>query len=442
MNEPRRFLPLIAGLAILALALAMPGVQAQSRDGSLRPGDYIVAVVNSELVTAGEVQQRVLRAQQESARSGARLPPNESLRQQIVDALIDDRVQVTYARDSGVRVDEGEVDRAIANVAVQNQVSLQQLKDRLRAEGIDYGRFRDNLRDQIAVERIREREVVARIQIPDRDVDALVDQPRAAAGVATQYNIAQILGTVPEGATDAVVAERRAKADAALARVQGGEAFAQVARQVSEDSNRGAGGEIGMRPADRLPDPFVEAVRPLEPGAVSPTVLRSGAGFHVLKLVDRRDAGGLTIVQTRARHVLLRASPQVSQEAALKRLAEMKRQIEAGTLTFEQAARDNSEDSSAAQGGDLGWASPGMFVPEFEQAMNPLPIGGMATPFVSRFGAHLLQVVDRRNATIELKQQREQARNVLREQRFEPAYAEWARDLRARAYIEMREPPY
>ncbi len=442
MNEPRRFPPLIAGLAILALALAMPGVQAQSRDGSLRPGDYIVAVVNSELVTAGEVQQRVLRAQQESARSGARLPPNESLRQQIVDALIDDRVQVTYARDSGVRVDEGEVDRAITNVAAQNQVSLQQLKDRLRAEGIDYGRFRDNLRDQIAVERIREREVVARIQIPDRDVDALVDQQRAAAGLSTQYNIAQILVTVPEGATDAVVAERRARADAALARVQGGEAFAQVARQVSEDGNRAAGGEIGMRPADRLPDPFVEAVRQLEPGAVSPTVLRSGAGFHVLKLVDRRDAGGLTIVQTRARHVLLRASPQVSQEAALKRLADMKRQIEAGTLTFEQAARDNSDDSSAAQGGDLGWASPGMFVPEFEQAMNPLPIGGMATPFVSRFGAHLLQVVDRRNATIELKQQREQARNVLREQRFEPAYAEWARDLRARAYIEMREPPY
>ena len=364
------------------------------------------------------------------------------MRKQIVDALIDDRVQITYTRDIGVKVDESEVDRAIANIAVQNQVSLQQLKDRLRGEGIDYGRFRDNLRDQIAVERTREREVVARIQIPDREVDALVDQQRAAAGVATQYNIAQILVTVPEGATDATVAERRARAEAALARVRGGEAFADVARQVSEDGNRAAGGEIGMRPADRLPDLFVEAVRPLEPGAVSPTVLRSGAGFHVLKLVERRDAGGLSIVQTRARHVLLRASPQVSQEAALNRLGVLKRQIDAGTLTFEQAARDNSEDSSAAQGGDLGWASPGMFVPEFEQAMNPLPIGGIAEPFVSRFGVHLLQVMDRRNATIELKQQREQARNVLREQRFEAAYAEWARDLRARAYIEMREPPY
>lgn len=442
MTDPRRFLHLISSLAMLALAAVEPAVQAQTRDGTLRPGDYIVAVVNSELVTAGEVQQRVSRAQQESARSGARLPPGDSLRKQIVDGLIDERVQITYARENGVKVDDAEVDRAVANVAAQNQITLPQLRDRLRAEGIDFGRFRDTLRDQIAVERMREREVLARIQITDLEIDALLDKQRAATGASTQYNIAQILVTVPEGASEATVAERRTRAEAALARVQAGEAFAQVAREVSEDGNRANGGEIGMRPAERLPDVFVEVVRPLAPGAVSPTVLRSGAGYHVIKLIDRRDAGGFTVGQTRARHVLLRASPQVSQEASLRRLAALKRQIDAGTLTFEQAARDNSEDSSAALGGDLGWASPGMFVPEFEQAMNPLPIGGMAEPFVSRFGAHLLQVTDRRKVTLEPKQQREQARNVLREQRFEEAYAEWTRDLRARAYIEMRDPPY
>ncbi len=446
MNDPRRIPPLLSHLLtaclLLALAAVAPAVQAQPRDLALRPGDYIVAVVNSELVTAGEVQQRVSRAQQESARSGARLPPVDTMRKQIVDALIDERVQITYARDSGVRVDDIEVERAVANVAAQNQITLAQLRDRLRAEGIDYARFRETLRDQIAVERIREREVLGRIQITDQEIDALLDQQRAAAGASTQYNIAQVLVTVPEGASDAVVAERRARAEAALARVQAGEPFAQVAREMSEDGNRANGGEIGMRPAQRLPDLFVEVVRPLDPGSVSPIVLRSGAGFHVIKLIDRRDAGAVTVVQTRARHVLLRASPQVSQQAALTRLAALKRQIDAGTLSFEQAARDNSEDASAAQGGDLGWASPGMFVPEFEQAMNPLPIGGMADPFVSRFGAHLLQVTDRRNVTLEPKQQREQARNVLREQRFEAAYAEWSRDLRARAYIEMREPPY
>ncbi len=442
MNEPRRLLRLICGVAMLALALAASAQQAQTRDAILRPGDYIVAVVNSELVTAGEVQQRLLRAQQEAARSGARLPPTDLLRKQIVDALIDERVQVTNARENGVKVEDAEVDRAIANVAAQNQITLAQLRDRLRSEGIDYGRFRDTLRDQIAVEKMRERDVLARIQVADREIDALVDRQRAAAGASTEYNIAQVLVTVPDAAPETVVAERRARAETALKRVQAGEPFEQVAREMSEDGNRAKGGEIGMRPAEKLPDVFVEVVRPLAVGAVAPTLLRSGAGFHVIKLVDRRDAGALTITQTRARHVLLRASPQGSQEAALRRLAELKRQIVAGSLTFEQAARDNSEDSSAAQGGDLGWASPGMFVPEFEQAMNPLPVGAIADPFVSRFGAHLLQVTDRRNMTIEPKQQREQARNVLREQKFEEAYVEWARDLRARAYIEMRDPPY
>jgi len=441
MNEPSRLLQLISGLVVLLAAVA-PALQAQTRTDVLRPGDYIIAVVNSDLVTAGEVQQRLSRAQREAARSNAKLPPTDVLRKQIVDALIDERVQITNARDNGVKVEDTEVDRAIANVAAQNQIPLSQLRDRLSSEGIDYGRFRDTLRDQIAVEKMREREVLARIRVTDREIDALVDEQRAAAGASAEYNIAQVLVTVPDGASETVVAERRARAEEALKRVQAGEPFAQVAREMSEDGNRAKGGEIGMRPAEKLPDVFVEVARPLAVGAVAPELLRTGAGFHVIKLVDRRDAGALTITQTRARHILLRASPQVSQEAALRRLAELKRQIVAGTLTFEQAARDNSEDASAAQGGDLGWASPGMFVPEFEQAMNPLPLGAIADPFVSRFGAHLLQVMDRRSVTLEPKQQREQARNVLREQKFEQAYEEWARDLRARAYIEMREPPY
>ena len=441
MNELRR--PLLhLTLVLLALTATASATLAQTRDVELRPGDYIVAVVNSELVTAGEVQQRLTRAQQDAARSGAKLPPADVLRKQVVDSLIDERVQVTNARDLGVKVDEAEVDRAIANVAAQNQLTLPQLRERLKAEGIDYSHFRDTLRDQIAVERVRERDVVGRIQIPDREIDDLVDKQRAAAGASAEYDIAQVLVTVPEGASDAVVAERKARAETALKRVQAGEAFADVAREMSEDGNRANGGEIGMRPAERLPDVFVEVVRPLAVGAVAPTLLRTGAGFHVLKLVDKREAAAMTITQTRARHILLRQSAQVSQQAALRRLAELKVQIAAGTISFEKAARDNSEDSSAAQGGDLGWASPGMFVPEFEQAMNPVAVGAMTDPFISRFGAHLVQVTDRRTVALEPKQQREQARNVLREQKFEEAYAEWARDLRARAYIEMREPPY
>ena len=406
-----------------------------------RTADYILAVVNTELVTNNELQARLARVREDAARSNATLPPPADLRKQVLDVLIDERVQVTNARDSGVKVDEAELDRAVANVAVQNQMTMEQLLARLKQQGIAYGTFRNNVRDQLLIERVREREVGQRIKISAEEVDAFLDKRRSAAGAGAQLNIAQVLVTVPEGASEAEVAVRRARAEAALARVKGGESFEAVAREVSEDGNRAQGGVIGLRPADRLPDVFVEVVRPLKPGDVSPTLLRSGAGFHVIKLLERREAGGLAITQTRARHILLRVSPQLTQEAAVRRLADFKQQIQSGARSFEQVARENSEDGSAQQGGELGWASPGNFVPEFEEALNALPLNGMSEPVVSRFGVHLIQVLERRQATLDLKQAREQARNVLREQKFEGAYLEWIRDLRGRAYIEMREPP-
>ena len=246
---------------------------------------------------------------------------------------------------------------------------------------------------------------------------------------------------MPEGAGADVVAQRRARAEAAFARVSGGEDFAAVARDISEDGNKAQGGLIGMRPADRLPDLFVEGVKALRPGEVAPALLRSDAGFHLLKLVARQESAAFTVTQTRARHILLRVSPQLLAEAAARRLGEFKRQITAGTRGFEQFARENSEDGSAAIGGDLGWTSPGNFVPEFEEAMNALPLNGLSDPVVSRFGVHLIQVVGRREVQVDVKQQREQARAALREQKYEDVLAEWLRELRARAYIEMREPP-
>jgi len=406
-----------------------------------RTADFILAVVNTELVTNNELQARLARIREDAARTNATLPPPAELRKQVLDVLIDERVQVTNARESGVKVDESELDRAVANVAVQNQMTMEQLLARLKQQGIAYSTFRNNVRDQLLIERVREREVGQRIKISAEEVDAFLDKRRSAAGNGEQLNIAQVLVTLPENATEAEVAVRRARAEAALARIKNGESFEAVSREVSEDGNRAQGGVIGLRPADRLPDVFVEVVRSLKPGEVSPTLLRSGAGFHVIKLLERRDAGALTVTQTHARHILLRVSPQLSQEAAVRRLAEFKRQIQAGTKTFEQVARENSEDGSAQLGGDLGWASPGNFVPEFEEALNALPLNGMSEPVVSRFGVHLIQVLERRQASLDLKQAREQARNVLREQKFEGAYLDWIRDLRGRAYIEMREPP-
>lgn len=441
MTDPSSFLRrLVLVTAVLGAVAAAPALQAQTRPGP-RSGDFIVAVVNQELVTASEVEGRIARIRAEAARARQSLPPDAELRQRVVDLLIDERVQLTHARENGQRVDEAELDRAVANVALQNQVTMDQLRERLRREGIDYGRFRSSIRDQMMTERVREREVVGLIRVSDADVDAFLAERQAKAGASSEYNIAQILVPVPDGAGVEETQRRRERAEAALARVKAGEPFEAVAREVSEDANRAQGGVIGMRSADRLPDLFIESVKPLKTGEVTPTLLRSGAGFHVLKLVDKREANAYTIQQTRVRHILLRVSAQLPQAAASQRLAGFKQQIEAGTRTFEQLARENSEDGSAAQGGDLGWAGPGMFVPEFEQAMNALSVGGISAPVVSRFGVHLIQVVDRRSATLDVKQQREQARNVLREQRFDEAYGEWIRDLRARAYIEMREAP-
>ena len=426
-----------------ALGLLAPALFAQPKPPASAPraGDYIVAVVNQELVTAAELEQRLERIRADAARSNSTLPPPQVLRQQVLDALIDERVQVSNARENGPKVDEAEIDRAVGNLALQNQLTLPQLRERLRQQGIAYSKIRDNIRDQIMVERVREREVMGRIKITEAQVDAFLDKQRAAAGNVPQLNIAQILVTVPDGASVTLVAERRARAQTAQARVRAGEDFETVAREVSEEGNRAQGGVIGLRPADRLPDVFVAGVRGLRAGEVAPELLRTGAGFHLLKLVERREPGVFTVQQTHARHILLRVSAQLTQPAAIQRLADIKREIVAGKKSFEQAARENSEDGSASQGGDLGWVSPGTFVPEFEEVINSLPPNGISDPVVSRFGVHLVQVLERREITLDVKQQREQARNILREQKFDEAYTEWIRDLRGRAYIEMREPP-
>ncbi|MEW6690989.1 MAG: peptidylprolyl isomerase [Pseudomonadota bacterium] len=423
------------------LAVAGPAAQAQTRATPVQTGDYIVAVVNQELVTASELQARISRVRADAARQRLALPPDDQLRREVLDALIDERVQLTHARDSGTRIDEAELDRAVNNVALQNQITMAQLRERLRREGIDYARFRNNVRDQLLTERVREREVQSRIRVTDAEIDALLEERRVAASAQAEYNIAQILVTVPDGAGAEELARRRERAESAKKRVAAGESFEAVARELSEDPNRAAGGALGMRSAERLPDVFVEVVRKLKPGDVAGDLLRTGAGFHLLKLIDKREGDAFRITQTRARHILLRTSPQLTAEAAQRRLVSLRQQIESGRASFEALARENSEDGSASLGGDLGWTNPGTFVPEFEEAMNKLPLNGLSDPVVSRFGVHLIQVTERRSITLDARQQREQARNVLRERKFDEAYDEWLRELRARAYIEMREAP-
>ena len=437
----------MAATLAATLLLAAPPAQAQrpepivsSRKSQLLPGDFIAAVVNQDIVAASEVTARMEQMRVQDRAAGKVTPLTEELRKLALDAMIDDRAMVTFARENANRVDEAELDRVVSNVAAQNKVTLPELIERLKADGMDMKRFRENMRDQIMTERTREREVQSRIRITDAEIEAWLDKRREALANGGQLNVQQILVTVPDNASDAVLAERRARAEAALKAIQGGEDFAKVNKEYSEDGNKAQGGVVGLRPVERLPDVFVDALKGLKSGQLLGKVVRSGAGFHVLKVVERSGTNSLTeVTQTHARHILLRPSAQMTMEQAAQRLAEFKREIEAGHATFEALARQFSEDGSAPQGGDLGWASPGNFVPEFETAMNALPINGISAPVPSRFGAHLIQVTERRQTQVDMKQLREQARAGLREQKYEAAYQDWVKELRSKAYIETRE---
>lgn len=448
-RRPARLPVLLAACAAGLLALsAVPATAQPTRAAAkaasrlpVREGDYIVAVVNSDSVTQVELDQRVARMRAEPVPSGQSAPSEAELRKQALDALIEERVLATYARDNGGKIDDAEVDHAVDNVAAANRMTTAQLRDRLKVEGIDYARFRENLRDQIAVERIREREVVNRIKVTDSEIADYVEQQRARLQSSPEIDLAQILVTVPENASPEQRAQREARAQEALARVKNGEPFEQVARDMSEDANRAKGGEMGTRPLDRYPELFANAVRDLKVGAVTPQLVKSGAGFHILKVVSRSEDSGLMVTQTHARHILIRPSAQMSPEAVQARMIEFRDQILAGKKRFEDLARQYSEDGTAQQGGDLGWVSPGAFVPEFEQQIDRLDPGAISMPFLTRFGVHLVQVIDRRRVAVDPKELREQARNALREQKFDQAYNDWVADLKAKAFIELREPP-
>lgn len=424
-------------LAALCLGVYVLPAAGQSQRAS-SAADFIVAVVNSTPITNVELQLRLLRVQQQLSRQG-KVPPRSQLLREVLERLILERAQLQLARELGVTPDDAAVDQAVDNVALQNQVSLEELKRRLSADGVDYARFRADVRDELTLVRLREREVDSRVKVSEQDIDQFFRDRQAQAGAEPErIQLAQILVAVPESATADQVRALQAKAQRALERVRAGEAFDGVAAEVSDAADRAAGGDLGLRPVDRLPSLFVDAVRDLKDGALAGP-LRSGAGFHVLQLVKRsRDAAALTVIQTRARHILFKSGPKFNEAQATAKLLEFKRQIVAGQADFAALARDNSEDGSAKAGGDLGWASAGMFVPEFEQVMNQLAPGQIADPLVSRFGVHLLQVMARREALLSEREQRELARNLVREKKTDEAFILWQQEVRGRAYVEFR----
>ena len=410
----------------------------------VRPADYIVAVVNSEPITNNEVQNLKLRLAKQAA-PGTPVLDAKVQTQQALDQLINEKAQLQQARDNGIRIDDTEVDQTEATIARQNQVGKEELYKRVAAEGLSVTAFREQLRNQLMISRLREREVDNRARVSDTDVEQFIQTQQAgkpSTGLSYDLNLGMILVTVPENATDKEVAELQAKALQISKRAKAGENFATLAATFSQATDKGAnGGEMGLRPADRYPTLFVDSTQNLTKGDISEPV-RSGAGFHILKVLDKKqtELSNTTIVQTRARHILLRVSNELNETAARNRLLTYKQRIQAGS-DFAEIARQFSQDGSAQTGGDLGWASPGQFVPEFEEVMARLRPGQVSDPLVSRFGVHLIQVMERREVPLTLREQREMVRNQLREKKMEEMYAAWVDELRGRAYVELRDPP-
>ncbi|HXZ86066.1 MAG TPA: peptidylprolyl isomerase [Myxococcota bacterium] len=419
---------------LLAVLLLLP-LQAPAQRMSLV--DRIVAVVNKEIITYSELSRATDAAERELRRQGAQPPERSLLERQVLERLILDKAQLQMANDTGIRVDDLQVDRAVERVAEQNKMTLSEFRSRLEADGVSFEGFRQNLREQIILNRLREREVDDKVEVSDGEIDQFLRETGAQIGEREEYNVSHILVRVPEQATPESMDAARQKAEKARAEALGD--FAKAAASYSDAPDALRGGSLGWRTQDRLPELFAAQLLKMKPGEVS-EVFRSPAGFHVLKLVDRRGAAAQTapVIQTRLRHILIRTSDQVSEAEARRRLLDLRQRIISGAADFGEMARVHSDDATAARGGELDWIYPGDTVPEFERAYQGLKIGEISQPVRTPFGWHLVQVLERRSAEMSPERLRLQARQALRERKSDEAYEEWLHQLRDQSYVEVR----
>ena len=449
MNHISRLTRLGAALllaGVLQPATAQQGAGSAPRAEAARPvlADAIIAVVNSEVITQQELLQRARVVERRMKSQGVELPPPAQFHRQLLERMIVDRAQLQLARETGIRVDDSMVDRAIARIAEQSKLSLQQLRSEIERDGTPFSRFREEIREEITLQRLREREVDNKIQVSESEVDNYLSAQSGVAPGAQEYRIAQILVRVPENASPEQLAARRQRAEEVLRQLQGGADFAKLAASYSDASEALGGGDLGWRTQDRLPQLFLDAVGNLQPGQVSQLV-RSGNGFHILKLVDKRAASVLkggaalpAVQQTRARHILIKTNQLVTPADARRRLVELKQRLDNNAAKFEDLAKLFSNDLSASRGGDLGWIYPGDTVPEFERAMDALKPGEVSEPVETPFGVHLIQVLERKTDDVSKERQRLVARQAIRERKLEEATQDWLRQLRDRAYVEYR----
>ncbi|MEI7681731.1 MAG: peptidylprolyl isomerase [Betaproteobacteria bacterium] len=425
---------------ILLLALTLLGGVTHAQERQARRVvllDRIVAIINDQVITRRDLDERLKTVSLQMQRQGTPLPPQEALEKQVLERMIQTRVQLQFARDTGLRIDDAALDSAIARIAANNKVSTQELRTLVEKDGISFSKYREDIREEIVLVRLREREVENKIQIADSEIDNFLKTVQQQDSRSEEFNLSHILVRVPDQASPEQLQDRRARAERALEQIKNGTDFRQIAATVSDAADAVQGGLMGWREFIQLPTLFADAVRSMKPGEVS-SVLRSAAGFHILRVNERRGhVEAAMVTQTRARHILIKTSELVSENDAKERIIKLLERVE-NKADFAEIARLQSEDTSASRGGDLGWLSPGDTVPEFEKAMDALKPGEISGAIRSPFGWHIIQVTERRSQDMSQQQQRMRARQALREQKAEEAYLEWTRQLRDSAFVELR----
>lgn len=429
MNSRTRNFFALLFMSIAGVSLAAPTIQ---------PIDQIAAVVNDEVITRQELEKRYQEIIQQMRGQNMQLPPRKLLLQQLMERMITELALLQFAKNSGIRIDPVQVDRAVQRIAEQNGLTVEQLRAALEKDGISYDRFRENIRNEILLARTRERQVDNKLTVTDAEIDGYL-QTQAAQGRDEEYNLSHILVTVPENASPEQIQARKARAEDILNQLRKGGDFAQLSASYSDAPNALQGGGLGWKASGQIPALYLDSLRSLKPGEIAP-LLKSANGFHIVRLNDKRGKDVTTIItQTRARHILIKPSELTSEADAKARLRQIRERVEQGGARFEDLARQYSEDlGSGAKGGDLGWVNPGDLVPEFQKAMDALKPGELSQPVQTPFGWHLIQVLERRQQDVTQERQRLLARETIRERKSEEAFQEWVRLVRDQAYVELR----
>lgn len=398
--------------------------------------DRIVAIVNDDVIVMSELDARVRQIKADLRQSGTQAPQDDVLRRQVLERLIVDKLQVQLATQRGIVVNDQDLNRAVTSLAKQNELSLREFRNILERDGYDFGRFREQIKNEMLITRIQQQLVANRITVSQRDIDNYL-ATAARQGGAGEFLLGHILIALPEGASASQIAASQERARSIVARLKEGVDFAETAVAESDGQQALQGGNLGWRKQNELPTLFSDAITQLASGEVSEP-LRSPSGFHIVKVMEKRGSGRHVVKQTRVRQILLKTSELASDQQVKERILSLKRRIDSGE-DFAIIARGHSEDTAnAIKGGELGWITPGSTVASFEQTMDSLPLNAVSDPVRTEFGWHLVQVLARREHDDTTEVRKAEAAEKIRLRKMDEEMRNWLRQVRDEAYVEYR----